>query len=180
MAPDSCDEKPIRIGISACLLGQEVRYNGGHKRDDSLITSPGTLVEWVPVCPEVEMGLSTPREPMRLVRVGKSIRMITTESGIDHTDELQDWAETRLQELADADLSGYVLKKDSPSCGLEGVRVFDPDAKPVSDGRGLFAEALLGRFPSLPVEEEGRLAAPEAREDFVKRALAYRDSRLRR
>ncbi len=174
------DARPIRIGISACLLGQEVRYNGGHKRDETLIMSLGRLVEWVPVCPEVEMGLGTPREPMRLVRVGKSLRMITTESGIDHTDALKDWAQTRLQELAEADLSGYVLKKDSPSCGLEGVKVVDPGAQTVSDGRGLFAEALLRRFPSLPVEEEGRLAVPEVREEFIKRVLAYRENRLRR
>ena len=119
--------KPIRIGISSCLLGQEVRFDGGHKRDALLIDTLGPQVEWVPVCPEVEMGLGTPREPLRLVRVGdNAVRMITTSTGVDHTETIARWAGTRLEELAREDLCGYVLKKDSPSCGIEHVKTVQP------------------------------------------------------
>jgi uncharacterized protein YbbK (DUF523 family) len=164
----------IRVGISACLLGQKVRYDGGHKRNDPLLDFLGTHVVWVPVCPEVEMGLGTPRPPMRLVRVKAGIRMITIETRVDHTTTLETWAETRLDELARATLCGYVLKKDSPSCGVQGVKVFDETGKYTSAGRGLFAEALLRRWPQLPVEDEGRLADPRIRQDFLQRVLRYR------
>ena len=168
-------EPPIRIGISACLLGQEVRFDGGHKRDQFLTEILGPHVEWVPVCPEVEMGLGTPRETLRLVRAGGSMRMITTRTGIDHTAGMTSWARTRLDELAREDLSGYVLKKDSPSCGMERVKVYDEGpGMPVRNGRGLFAAALLERCPLLPVEEEGRLSDARLRENFIERVFAYR------
>lgn len=166
----------IRIGISACLLGQEVRYDGGHKRADYL-RDLGADIEWVPVCPEVEMGLGTPREPMDLVRRGGSVRMITAETGIDHTETLQQWAAQRLEALASADLSGYVLKADSPSCGMEQVTTFDETGQSSRDGRGLFAAALMERFPRLPVEDERRLSDPGVREDFMRRVTAYHAAR---
>jgi uncharacterized protein YbgA (DUF1722 family)/uncharacterized protein YbbK (DUF523 family) len=169
----------LRLGISACLLGERVRFDGGHKRDSFLTDILGPHVEWVPVCPEVEMGLGTPRETLRLVRVdGKpganGLRMVTTRSNVDHTDGMNTWAAGRLDELADEDLCGYVLKKDSPSCGMERVKTFGAGDMPVRDGRGLFAAALIARFPSLPVEEEGRLSDPRLRENFVERVFAYR------
>jgi uncharacterized protein YbgA (DUF1722 family)/uncharacterized protein YbbK (DUF523 family) len=165
---------PLRIGISACLLGQEVRFDGGHKRDRFLTEVLGPVVEWVPVCPEVELGLGTPRETLRLVRSESGVRMITTRTGIDHTDGMNAWAKRRLDELAREDLCGYVLKKDSPSCGMERVKVFGAAGMPERRGRGLFAAALLERFPSLPVEEEGRLSDPRLRENFIERTFAYR------
>jgi uncharacterized protein YbgA (DUF1722 family)/uncharacterized protein YbbK (DUF523 family) len=164
----------LRIGISACLLGQEVRFDGGHKRDRFLTDVLGAVVEWVPVCPEVELGLGTPRETLRLVRSEKGVRMITTRTGIDHTDGMNAWADRRLDELAGEDLCGYVLKKDSPSCGMERVKVFGAAGMPERQGRGLFAAALLERFPCLPVEEEGRLSDPRLRENFIERTFAYR------
>jgi FdhD protein len=165
-----------RIGISACLLGQEVRFDGGHKRDAFLTDVLGALVEWVPVCPEVEMGLGTPRETLRLVRAEGTagLRMVTTRTGIDHTDGMNRWANARLDELAKSDLSGYVLKKDSPSCGMENVQTFGDDGAQERNGRGLFAAALLERFPLLPVEDEGRLADPAVRDRFIERVFAYR------
>ena len=172
--------KPIRIGISSCLLGQEVRFDGGHKRDQFLVDTLGQQVEWVPVCPEVEMGLGTPRETLRLVKAqGRhdSFRMVTTRTGIDHTDGMNRWAARRLDELArdEPDLCGYVLKKDSPSCGMERVKTYSSEAgMPERNGRGLFASALLRRFPTLPVEEEGRLNDPALRENFIERIFAYR------
>jgi uncharacterized protein YbgA (DUF1722 family)/uncharacterized protein YbbK (DUF523 family) len=168
------DSSRLRIGISACLLGQEVRFDGGHKRDRFLTDVLGAVVEWVPVCPEVELGLGTPRETLRLVRSEKGVRMLTTRTGIDHTDGMNAWADRRLDELAGEDLCGYVLKKDSPSCGMERVKVFGAAGMPERQGRGLFAAALLERFPCLPVEEEGRLSDPRLRENFIERTFAYR------
>jgi uncharacterized protein YbgA (DUF1722 family)/uncharacterized protein YbbK (DUF523 family) len=163
----------IRIGISACLLGQEVRFDGGHKRDQFLTTILAPHVEFVPVCPEVEMGLGTPRETLRLVREDGRLRMITTRTAIDHTDGMKAWAAGRLEELSAEDLSGYVLKKDSPSCGMERVKTYG-SAGPTRDGRGIYADALLSRFPLLPVEEEGRLFDAKLRENFIERVFAFR------
>jgi uncharacterized protein YbgA (DUF1722 family)/uncharacterized protein YbbK (DUF523 family) len=166
--------QPIRVGISACLLGDEVRFDGGHKRDVFLVDVLGPVVEWVRVCPEVELGLGTPRETLRLVRVGGRLRMTTTRTAIDHTDGMNRWASERVEQLAAEDLCGYVLKKDSPSCGMERVKVFGSGNVPERSGRGLFATALMERFPDLPVEEEGRLSDPRLRENFIERLFAYR------
>jgi uncharacterized protein YbgA (DUF1722 family)/uncharacterized protein YbbK (DUF523 family) len=165
---------PIRIGISACLLGEKVRYDGGHKCDVYLVETLGRYVEWVPVCPEVEMGLGTPRETLRLVRIGEDVRMLMPKSGADHTGAMRGFAKRRVAELGKEDLCGYILKKDSPSCGMERVRVFDAHGVPTKSGRGLFAEALLDYFPNLPIEEEGRLWDPRRRENFIERVFAYR------
>jgi uncharacterized protein YbbK (DUF523 family) len=164
----------IRLGVSACLLGQEVRFDGGHKRDAFLTDELGKHVEWVPVCPEVEVGMGTPREPLQLVRVGETTRMVTINTGIDYTDRMNEWARTRVELLAREDLDGYVLKSKSPSCGVWSVEVVRTAGPPVVDGRGLFASVLLERFPLLPVEEERRLADPVVREIFMERVFAYR------
>lgn len=164
----------IRIGISACLLGQEVRFDGGHKKDLFLTKVLARHVEWVPVCPEVEVGMGTPRETLRLTRVAGETRMVTTRTAIDWTEAMNAWAKRRVDVLAGEDLDGYVLKKDSPSCGMERVKVYEGDCPAVRDGRGLFAEALLARFPLLPVEEEGRLGETRLRENFIERVFAYR------
>ena len=169
----------IRLGISACLLGEPVRFDGGHKRDPFLVEVLSPHVCWVRVCPEVEVGMGTPRETLRLERRdGRAIRMVTTRTGIDHTGAMSAWARKRLTELEREQLSGYVLKKDSPSCGMERVKVFGVSGMPERTGRGIFADALLQRFPSLPVEEEGRLMDPRLRENFIERVFAYQ--RLRR
>jgi uncharacterized protein YbbK (DUF523 family) len=163
----------LRIGVSACLLGQEVRYDGGHKLDPFLIDLLGPCVEWVPVCPEVEIGLGTPRPAMRLVRIGADIRLVTPESGADHTEAMRDYAERRVRELMGERLAGYIFKKDSPSCGMEQVKLYPAaGGDPVREARGLFAETLLRLWPDLPVEEEGRLRDPILRESFVSRILA--------
>lgn len=162
----------VRIGISACLLGDAVRYDGGHKLDTFLRDVLGRYVEWVRVCPEVELGMGTPREPVRLVRRARTVRMISVHTGIDHTAPMQAWARQRVEALAGERLCGYVLKKDSPSCGLERVKVYGRSGVPVANGRGLFAGVLIRRFPSLPVEDEGRLADPVLRENFIERVFA--------
>lgn len=168
------DRHPIRVGISACLLGQEVRYDGGHKRDRFLTDTFGQFVEWVPVCPEVEAGFGTPRDAMRLVESDGHIRLLTIKTAVDLTDRLTRWADRRVEQLEGEQLSGYVLKKDSPSCGLERVKVYRPHGMSERRGRGLFAAALHERFPHLPLEEEGRLSDPRIRENFIERVFAYR------
>jgi uncharacterized protein YbgA (DUF1722 family)/uncharacterized protein YbbK (DUF523 family) len=168
------DDAPLRIGISSCLLGEEVRWDGGHKRDRFLTDVLAPYVEWVPLCPEVEVGMGTPREPVRLVRRGDETLMLGTKSGTDWTAPMRAWAEMRARQLSRLDLCGYVLKKDSPSCGMERVKVRSDKGMPKNEGRGLFAEALLRHHPVLPVEEEGRLHDAVLRENFVERIFAYR------
>lgn len=164
------ETRRLRIGVSACLLGEEVRYNGGHKRDPFLTDMLGQYVDWVPVCPEVEIGLGTPRPAMRLVRIGGDTRMVTPETGADHTEAMRSYSERRVEELGAGRLAGYILKKDSPSCGMERVKLYPAEGgAPNKEARGLFADALLRRHPDLPVEEEGRLHDPLLRESFVTR-----------
>jgi len=166
-------DAPIRIGISSCLLGQQVRFDGGHKRDPFLVETFGRYVEWVTVCPEVEAGFGTPRESMRLSDASGTLRLVTTRTDVDHTEQMSRYVAARVPALAKHDMCGYVLKKGSPSCGMERVKVYGRGG-PAGSGRGLFAEALLHAFPHLPVEEEGRLNDPRLRENFVERVFAYR------
>lgn len=165
---------PLRLGISRCLLGDEVRFDGGHKRDHFLTDTFGRYVEWVPVCPEVEAGLGTPREAMRLIGDPRRPRLVTIRSGIDHTGALETMTERRVEELRALDLSGYVFKKDSPSCGVERVRLYNEHGMPSRNGVGIFARAFIERFPLIPVEEEGRLCDPPLRENFIERVFCYR------
>jgi uncharacterized protein YbgA (DUF1722 family)/uncharacterized protein YbbK (DUF523 family) len=164
---------PLRIGISSCLLGDEVRFDGGHKRDAFLTDILAPFVEWVRVCPEVEVGMGVPRETVRLVRIGDDTRMITTGSQIDWSDRMRAYAARRTRALATMNLRGYVLKKDSPSCGMERVKIYADSAAPSRTGVGLFAAALKDAFPALPIEEEGRLCDPVLRENFIERLFAY-------
>jgi uncharacterized protein YbgA (DUF1722 family)/uncharacterized protein YbbK (DUF523 family) len=164
----------LRLGVSSCLLGSKVRYDGGHKRDDFLTETLAPFVEWVPVCPELELGLGVPREPIRLVGRTQAPRLLAERSGADHTDPMRAYAEKRVARLMEEDLSGYVTKKDSPSCGLERVRVHPArGGPPRRDGVGAFTCVLQQRLPLLPVEEEGRLHDPALRESFVERIFAY-------
>jgi len=162
-----------RIGISSCLLGIKVRHDGGHKHDVLITQTLGRHVEWVPVCPEFEVGMGVPREAVRLVGSPANPKMIADKSGKDWTLEMQSYANKRVRKLKDMDLSGYILKKDSPSCGMERVRIYGPKGVPYRQGRGLFAQALMTKLPLLPVEEEGRLYDPGLRENFIERVFGY-------
>jgi uncharacterized protein YbbK (DUF523 family) len=154
----------VRLGISTCLLGEHVRYDGGHKRDPFLADTLGRFVEWVPVCPEVEIGLGVPRPAIRLTGRADTPRLVLERSGEDLTERMRRFSAQRAADLARLGLDGYVLKRASPSCGLFGVRVYGGDGQPGRVGRGLYAEALVRRFPDLPMEEEGRLRdLPSAR-----------------
>lgn len=164
---------PIPVLVSACLLGRNVRYDGGHKRDPFLMESFGAKVLWVPVCPEVECGLSTPREPMRLAGIPGSPRLVGAESGADYTERMLRWAKVRLRELESIGLCGYVCKKNSPSCsGIGRIDVVCDAGTLAGPGSGLFTKAFVEHFPDLPVEEEGRLRDPAAREAFLEKVFA--------
>jgi len=160
----------IRLGISTCLLGEKVRYDGGHKRDAFLVDELGRWVEWVAVCPEVELGMGTPRPSVRLEEEQGGVRMVSPQTGVDFTARMNAFAERRVRELQQLELDGYVLKKNSPSCGMARIRVHGPQGLR-KDGVGLFARALLEGWPHLPIEEEGRLADPVLRENFVERVF---------
>lgn len=164
---------PLRLGISRCLLGDPVRYDGGHKRDHFLVDILGRHVEWIPVCPEVEAGLGTPRESMRLVDDLEHPRLMTIRSRTDQTEVMRQYTNTRVRELRSLHLSGYVFKKDSPSCGTQRVRVYDRHSRLLGKGKGLFAEAFQRMFPLIPIEEEGRLQDHTLRENFIERVFGY-------
>ena len=157
----------IRLGISSCLLGEKVRYDGGHKWDRFLTGTLGKYVDFVPVCPEVECGLGIPREAMRLVGDATNPRLVTVRSGVDHTERMLAWARRRVVELEKEELCGFIFKSDSPSSGMERVKVYGASGSPVKTGVGLFARVFMEHFPLLPVEEEGRLHDPTLRENFI-------------
>jgi uncharacterized protein YbgA (DUF1722 family)/uncharacterized protein YbbK (DUF523 family) len=172
MANDRQDK--IRIGISTCLLGENVRYNGGHALDRFLKDTLGKWVEYVPVCPEVECGFGIPRETFRLVGDPVNPRFITGRTKIDYTDRMLTWARRRVAELEGEDLLGFIFKSDSPSSGMERVKVYDEKGMPQKKGVGLFARTFMEHFPMTPVEEEGRLHDPVLRENFIERIFTYK------
>ncbi|MFH2035788.1 MAG: DUF523 and DUF1722 domain-containing protein [Candidatus Zixiibacteriota bacterium] len=163
----------IKIGISTCLLGEKVRWDGGHKHDRYITDILGKYFEFVPVCPEVDIGMGVPRESVRLVGTPENPRMVGLKSGKDWTDKMLKYSRNRIRKLQKLNLSGYILKKDSPSCGMERVRVYYKDNMHVKQGRGFFGGALLDSFPLLPIEEEGRLNDNALRENFIVRVFAH-------
>ncbi len=166
---------PVRVGISSCLLGQEVRYDGGHQKDAYITGVLARHFTWVPVCPEMEVGMGVPREPVRLVGDARTPRMLGVTSGTDHTQAMNELARRRVRDLARRGLHGYILKRGSPSCGMERVKMYaDENAVPSRTGTGLFARVLTETLPLLPVEEEGRLGVARFRDTFITRVFAYR------
>jgi len=161
----------IKIGISSCLLGNNVRYDGGNKLDRFLIDTFGQTVEWVPFCPEVGAGLPVPREPMQLVVEAAGPRLITIETKRDTTDIIMRWAEGQLKRLDHEGICGFVFKARSPSCGVRDAGLFSPSGSSLGVSAGLFAEAVMNHFPSLGVEDEERLRDPVIRERFLARFL---------
>lgn len=164
----------IRLGISSCLLGEKVRFDGGHRWDRFLTDTLGKYVEFVPVCPEVECGLGVPREPMRLVGQPQAPRLLTVRTQEDHTDRLLRWAQRRVAELEGENLSGFIFKSDSPSSGLKRVKVYPHQGGPVKKGVGLFARTFREHFPLLPVEDDGHLHDPNLREHFLKSVFTFK------
>ena len=166
--------KPIRIGISSCLLGESVRYDGGHKLDRFLADTLGQHVDYVPVCPEVECGLGVPREAMHLAGDPQSPRLVTTRTGVDLTDRMKSWAARRVRELASEGLSGFIFKSRSPSCGIKSVQVIQENSQSATPGAGIFARIFMENFPRVPVEDEGSLGDRGARDDFIEAIFTNR------
>ncbi len=164
----------IKLGISACLLGETVRFDGGHKLDRFLTDTLGQYVEYVPVCPEVECGLDIPRESMHLEGNPESPRLVTTHTKQDMTDRMVRWANKRVLKLEKEDLCGFIFKSNSPSSGMERIRVYNEMGVPVKKGVGIFARIFMDHFPLLPVEDEGRLHDPELRENFMERIFTLK------
>ena len=166
-------EPEIPLGVSACLLGEPVRYDSGHKHDRYVTDVLGLHFRFVSVCPEVEIGMGTPRESVRLVRSADDIRMLGVRSGGDHTERMRSHAARRVAGLAALGICGYIVKKGSPSCGMERVRTYTAKGMPGPSDRGMFTKVLLEKMPLLPVEEEGRLLDAVLRENFIERVFAY-------
>ena len=167
-------EDKIRLGISTCLLGENVRYDGGHRRDRFIIETLGQFVEFVPVCPEVECGLTIPRESMHLAGDPDSPRLVTTRTKIDHTERMVNWARKRVRELEKENLCGFIFKSNSPSSGMERVKIYEEHGRVQKIGVGMFARAFMDHFPLLPVEEDGRLHDIRLRENFIERIFALK------
>jgi uncharacterized protein YbgA (DUF1722 family)/uncharacterized protein YbbK (DUF523 family) len=164
----------IRLGISECLLGHQVRYDGNHKHDAFLTSTLGRFVDYVPVCPEVEFGLGVPREAMRLEDDPDRPKLITINSRVDHSEGMLAYVGRKTDALEEENLCGFIFKSKSPSCGMERVKVYNGRGAPVKKAAGLFAGAFASRFPLIPVEEEGRLHDPALRENFIERIFAMK------
>lgn len=167
-------EVKIRMGVSACLLGEKVRYDGGHQWDRYLTDTLGQYFDFVPVCPEVEIGLPVPREALRLVGAAERPRLVTSRSGQDLTERMETWAEQRVVELEREGLCGFIFKGRSPSSGMARVKLYEPSGIPSQKGVGLFARIFMQHFPLLPVEEDGRLHDPKLRENFIECVFTFK------
>jgi len=167
-------DKLLKLGISSCLTGKKVRYNGGDKADPFLIDTLGKYVEYVPVCPETECGMGVPRETLHLTGNPDNPRLVTTDTKKDYTEQMAQWAAKRLAELEKENLCGFIFKKNSPSCGMERVKVFNEKGEFVKKGSGAFARVFMSRFPLLPVEDEERLHDPAIQENFIERIFVLK------
>ena len=165
--------KKIPIGISSCLLGANVRFDGGHRLDSYIVGTLGQYFEFQPFCPEMGIGLGAPRPTLHLVTVDDAVHCVgIKDPDWDVTEPLRNYAEQ--QQSLYADLCGYILKKSSPSCGMERVKVYTK-GQPHANGVGIYAKAMMHLNPLLPVEEEGRLGDPGLRENFIQRVyVLYR------
>ncbi|HMK61103.1 MAG TPA: DUF523 domain-containing protein [Dissulfurispiraceae bacterium] len=168
----------VKLGISSCLLGNKVRYNGGDKLDLYLRDDLGRFVEWVAVCPEVEMGLTVPREPMILVGDESSHRLIAEMTQMDYTDQMKNWAKEKLTMLLSMKLHGFVFKSKSPSCGIRALKVSRLSGITYEQGVSIFASEFMKRFPHIPVEDEIRLADANYRDQFLMQALLVKNQEI--
>lgn len=172
-AAASIEGTPIRLGVSGCLVGEEVRFNGGHARKSFITDTLGQFVDYTTVCPEVEVGMGVPRPTVRLQQIGERIHLVDPKHGVDWTAAMEELSRARTSMVDDGDLSGFILKKGSPTCGPGGVKLYR-DRGQSRAGVGVFASELRRRYPHLPIEDEGRLNDPGLRENFIERVFAYR------
>jgi len=166
--------KSIPIGISSCLVGEKVRWNGGHKQDRYITDTLGNFFDWVPVCPEVEVGMGIPRETVSLYGAPENPRMRGKTSQTDWTDKMQRYSKARVRELEENNLCGFIFKSKSPSCGINRIPVYAaPGSSTVKRSSGLFAKAFALKNPLIPIEEEGRLTDLKIRENFIIRVFSF-------
>jgi uncharacterized protein YbgA (DUF1722 family)/uncharacterized protein YbbK (DUF523 family) len=163
----------IKVGVSSCLLGEKVRWDGNHKQDTVVKNQLGRIFEWVPTCPEVEIGMGIPRESVQLTGNPKSPRMVGTTTATDWTRRMNRYSKKRSRELAKINVCGYIFKSKSPSCGIARIKILSNNGKTQSKGRGLFAELFIQQYPLVPVEDEDRLRDARVRENFITRVFAY-------
>ena len=168
------NEEKIKIGISRCLLGENVRYDGGHKLDRYITETLGKYFDYVGVCTEVECGMTTPREALRLVGDPAAPRLMTQKTKKDYTDQMQDWGRRRLDGLEPEELCGYIFKAKSPSSGMTRIKVYQENGAPLTTGVGIWARMFMDRFPLLPAEDDGRLHDPRIRENFIERVFVFK------
>ena len=165
------DAIPLRLGVSSCLLGEEVRYDGGHCRNRFVVDILGQWFEWVPVCPEMEIGMGTPRPTIRLLADGDTVKLVAPKTGEDFTKRMRAYSRKRVGELTRSGLDGYILKKGSPSCGIERLPVFGENGVLRRNGVGVYTDTLKRAWPNLPIEDEGRLNDAGLRENFIERTF---------
>lgn len=161
-----------------CLLGEEVRHDGGHKRDRYVTEVVARYFDWIPVCPEVDLGMGTPREPIHLVQTADGVRLAGVETGEDWTQRMATYAESRVTEIETLGIDGYIVKKGSPSCGARAVELQHPDGSSTPNAVGAFARVLAARLPELPIVEEDQLVDAATRKSFVERARAHYRRRM--
>jgi uncharacterized protein YbbK (DUF523 family) len=166
--------KKPRVGISPCLLGKKVRYDGGHRRNRYITDTLGKYFGWIPVCPEVEYGLSIPREPMQLVGDPAKPRIVTISTGIDHTDGMMKWVENKLVALEKEGLCGFIFKSKSPSSAIRGVTILSTSGEECGTGAGIFGGAFIKHFSQMPVIDDEQLGDPVLRRDFLEKVLAFK------
>jgi uncharacterized protein YbbK (DUF523 family) len=171
--------KKIKVGISSCLLGENVRYDGGHKLDSFLKDTLRKYVDYVPVCPEVECGLGVPRKSMRLEGEPDSTRLIITETRQDMTRRMVNWAQKRVIQLEQEYIRGFIFKSNSSNCGIKKVKIYNEKDVPFEAGMGIFARIFIEHFPLLPVEDEESLHDSSLRKNFIERIFAFAKSSVK-
>jgi len=172
-----CHNYKIKIGISSCLLGNRVRWNANHSQDQFITETLGPYIKYVPVCPEVECGLGIPRETIRLVGNWHHPRLVTTNTKIDHTERMKQWAAKKLSSLEHEKLSGFIFKSKSPSCGIIMVKVYPGNnVPPVKKGMGIFAKAFMNHFAKIPIEDDRRFHDPKICENFIEQAFKIKNT----
>lgn len=167
--------RPIQVGVSACILGEKVRFDGGHKQSAFVQNTLSKVFDFVPVCPEVGVGMTVPRPTIRLQNVDGATRLIETKNpDNDHTDAMIEYSVKKVKSLTDTRLCGYIVCAKSPTCGMERVKVYS-EHQAEKSGVGLFTAELMARMPWLPIEEDGRLHDPHLKENFISRVYALYD-----
>jgi len=167
------ENTPITIGVSKCLIGEKVRYDGNHARNSFVADTLNKWVEFTPVCPEADLGMGIPRPTIRLEKQKNDIKLICPSTNKDYSKQMNNYGLKKVKEFKKNELDGYIFKRSSPSCGINKLKVFRDDGSIERTGIGFFAKNILEQFPNLPIEDEGRLSDPQLRENFIERIFCH-------